>query len=300
MTKLDFFFSTTINHPKPEGISSSEVLPGSSTVDTGVPTSNLAADISSQFHASIQGVSETTQSQSAETVVSDNGVPEAESNALSDAERKALFDGLRASLAMKESLKKGVPDFAQIQKAIEKNPTMMVNLRKLQNMGAQLVITHADQTGVEFADVVRIPDVVAQQEALAGLSAEEKKSVIDQILGPIDPPARLAAGAWFEEMLKRYENAQGLNWPEAMVFAVAHGGTLISCRLHDAMINRNCTVFTGQKYTWYIGNVSIVMECGVAPLGERGKFGVVQKEDVASVRNPSLAVRVAGLRVEIA
>ncbi|MBI3619411.1 hypothetical protein HY213_05260 [Candidatus Peregrinibacteria bacterium] len=90
---------------------------------------------------------------SSEPVAQETGAP----LPLSADEQAKLFKGLQESLQKPEN-REGAPDISVIKAALEKNPTMMVNLRRLQKNRAELVVREFqgdEQKGeryVEFAD----------------------------------------------------------------------------------------------------------------------------------------------------
>ena len=292
-----------MNPQTSEGLPShDDLLPGSGTENIGATINgDLAASMSSQFHISFQGVSKTKRSHSMGNVVLETGVSEARSNSLSDNERAALFDGLRATSAMKENCE-GAPDMSVIETALMKNPKMMFNLKRLQDGGAKLVVTGFQEGHyVEFADAAQNLDVRKQEAGLAGLTEQERNDAIETIVTPIaDDTQNGSARAWLLSRLRRSDGVRGLNFAEALVYAVAHGGTLISHEAYDVLAKKDPSVYEDTTWTWYVKSLSDVMRSGIAPRGFRYGGRAYRDEYDADGRSAYQGGRVAGLRVQIA
>jgi|GEM_PF-6906223 hypothetical protein len=230
-----------------------------------------------------------------------NAARKTDTISLSDKERAALFDGLRATLAMKENCE-GAPDMSVIKAALMKNPSMMFNLKRLQDGGAKLVVTgfQADQY-VEFADAAQNLDIRKQEAGLAGLTEQERNDAIETIVDPIVSDAQKASAKdWLSSQLRRSGDARGLNFAEALVHAVAHGGTLISHGVYAAMAKRDPSVSENNTWTWYLKSLSDVMASGIAPFGIRFGGGALRNVGVAGDRVEFQGGRVAGLRIQFA
>ncbi len=222
---------------------------------------------------------------------------------LSAAEQQELFAALETSLKKPESLTEaeGAPSFESIQAALIKNSTMMCNLYNLQQHGAELVITHVNKDGsILLADAARDLDIEKQEAALQALTAEQRNTAIDTILSPIADEESEEARTWFLAQLEQHNDARGLNFAEALLYAVAHGGTLISYELYDdAIAKRDASVYEPQTWTWYFKQLSTVISSGYAPFGFRNRGEADRRERLAGVRCVVRGGRVAGLRVQI-
>jgi len=274
------------------------LLPGSGTETVGAATNDLAAQIRSQVHVSWSGVTDVGQADSTDTVASE-GVPEAK-NSLSDAERTELFAALRTTLTMKEN-SDGAPAAGVVEAALMENPRMMFNLKRLQDAGAQLVVTDF-QAGqyIEFADAALNLDIPKQGARLAGLTQQERNDAIETIVAPLQNHSQKVMGRdWLLSQLSRSGDVGGLNFAEALVYAVAHGGTPISYELYDAMAQRDPSVFENKTWTWYFKKLSAVINSGDAPGGYRYKGKADRYGYDAVLRNGLQGARVAGLRVQI-
>ena len=227
--------------------------------------------------------------------------PEAARNSLSDKERTALFDGLHATSAMKENCK-DAPDMSVIEAALMKNPAMMFNLRRLQNAGARLVVTDfKEDRYIDFADAAQNLDIRKQGSVLVGLTKQEINDAIETIVATIADDAQKApARDWLLSQLRRSDDAKGLNFAEALVYAAAHGGTLISHAAYDALARKDCSVYEGKTLTWYFESLSEVMASRFAPYGRRGRGVARRYRTDADYRGGGRGGRVAGLRVQIA
>lgn len=227
----------------------------------------------------------------------------ADANLLFDEEKqKELFDGLRKTLQMKENLR-ATPDMAIIEAALIKDPIMMRNMWRLQKAGAQLVVTSIDpdDKSIEFADAAENLDIKKQEAVLAALTEQEKERAIEAILAPIiDGAKKASAKAWLLTQLHRSGDAKGLNYVEALVYAVAHGGSLISYDAYDAIAKRDPNVYEGSSWTWYFQSLSDVMSSGDAPCGDRDRGRVNRDESGADYPNDRQGGRIAGLRVKFA
>ena len=275
------------------------LLPGSGTETVGAATNDLAAQIRSQVYVSWSGVTDVGQADSTDTVASE-GVPEAK-NSLSDAERTELFAALRTTLTMKEN-SDGAPAAGVVEAALMENPRMMFNLKRLQDAGAQLVVTDF-QAGqyIEFADAALNLDIPKQGARLAGLTQQERNDAIETIVAPLQNHSQETMGRdWLLSQLSRSGDVRGLNFAEALVYAVAHGGTPISYELYDAMAQRgDPSVFENKTWTWYFKKLSAVINSGDAPSGYRYKGWADRNEFGADCRFDYQGGRVAGLRVQI-
>jgi hypothetical protein len=221
---------------------------------------------------------------------------------LSESEQQVFFSALSASLDKPESLtiEEGAPSPDRIQAALMENPAMMRNLYNLQNNGAELVITYVNKDGsILLADAALDMNIKKQEAALKALTEGQKNSAIETILAPIPDDEREEARTWFLAQLKRPENATGFNLAEAFLYAVAHGGTLISHKLYDAIAKRDASVYESQTWTWYFEQLSTVISSGLAPYGDRYWGEAARDEDVAGDRDDLQGGRVAGLRVQI-
>lgn len=222
---------------------------------------------------------------------------------LSDADRQALFTGLQATLQRPETCEGARALWGAIEQALLRNPRIIRNLKKLQDMGAELVVMEFQEGQyVEFADAAQNLDIRKQEAGLAELTDQERNDAIETIVAPLgDDTQKALARAWLFSQLRRSDNVmRGLNFAEALVFAVAHGGTLISHAVYDAMAQRDTSAYENNTWTWYITSLSDVISNGDAPLGNRYRGKANRREGVAVYRRGGRGVRVAGLRVEIA
>ncbi len=218
----------------------------------------------------------------------------------SESEQIALFQDLQKTFNKKECLPQGLSDSSRIFDAIKNNPVMKINLRTLQKCGAQIVITHIDETGFTLADVSPNLNVKAQQEVLKNLREEEIDTAIGKILFPLVAEKREQAGQWFRNLLAREQDIKGLNWAEALLFAVANGGTLISQEMLNLFAETDDNVPENEKCTtWYFEKLlTVIGERGYAPCGARLKGAAYCIRCAAKLRTDNLGARVAGLRVQ--
>ncbi len=221
------------------------------------------------------------------------------SDSLSDADRENLFRGLKTTLERTENCDEARGKWDVIEAALMRNPGMTRNLLRLQNMGAELVVTDIDDQNVEFADAAINHNIPKQENALARLAEVERDNAIEQILQPLEPDQRASPMQWILSRLLRPDNTEGLNWVEAMVFAVAHGGTLISYDAYDAMAKKNPSIFENLTWNWYLANLSGVMASGTATGGSRYVDGVSVGEVSAGYRSGDQGARVV-VRVPLA
>lgn len=253
-------------------------------------TGNVEA-MRSDFSVSLFGV----HKDSARHVVQDK-----DRDHLSDADRQALFSGLRATLQRPENCEGAGARWSVIEQALLQNPRMMRKMKSLQDMGAELVVTEfREGQYVEFADAAVNLDIRRQEETLACLAAKERDDAIEQILQPLSVDQKEPARTWILSQLSRSKNAKGLNWVEALVLAVAHGGTLISYVAYDAMAPKDTSIVENATWTWYLKSLSDVMKSGDAPYGNRRGGKARRGVNVADYRGGGRGGRVAGLRVPL-
>lgn len=219
---------------------------------------------------------------------------------LSEADRSSLFSGLQTTLQRPENCE-GVSDqWNAIERVLMTNPRMMRKLWRLQQCGAELVVTDFQEGEyVDFADAARNLNIQKQENALTTLSPREINDAITQILQPLPADQREEARSWILSRLRRSGGQRGLNYVDALVFAVAHGGTLISYEAYDAMARKDASVVENVTWTWYIRNLLKVIESGYAPCGFRYGGHAFQYEADAGYRYDDRGARVSGLRVQI-
>jgi hypothetical protein len=210
---------------------------------------------------------------------------------------------LEESCKKAENCKKASGQWSVIQNALRENPIMMRNLKRLQDAGAELVVTefNVEEKYIEFADAALNLDIKRQQTAFELLTQQERDDAIDNILQPLaeNPEEKVKAKDWITSQLYRSGDGKGLNWAEALVFAVAHGGTLISIDAYNTMARRDPDAYENLTWTWYFEQLSVVMKNGGAPLGARRRGVALRGEGGAYGRVGGLGARVAGLRVQL-
>ncbi|MDD5751200.1 MAG: hypothetical protein PHS73_01625 [Candidatus Peribacteraceae bacterium] len=281
-----------------KGSESRDLLPVSGTIKVA-ETGNVEG-IRSELHGSFLDVSDARKGNSTGGAASTADVSRDNRDSLSDADRQALFNGLQTTLRKPENCE-GVRDkWDVIEAALKKNPRMMLNLKRLQDMGAELVVSDSQEGQyVEFADAAAKLDIRKQEKALQDLTEAERNAVIEQILQTLDQGQRETARQWITAQSQRSSESKGLNWVEALVLSVAHGGTPISYETYEAM-TRKASVLELTTWTWCLQKLSDVMTSGFAPYCSRDFGSVRLTGDSADRRRGDRGGRVAGLRVPIA
>lgn len=227
----------------------------------------------------------------------DSAESQADGQHLSGTDRAALFNGLQATLQRPENCD-GVPQWNVIERSLLANPRMMCNLKRIQDMGAELVVIEClEGRYVEFADAAVNLDVRKQEGALAGLTMKERDDAVEQILQPLPDKQKKSAREWILSQFRRSENQSGLSYVDALVLAVAHGGTLISHEAYNVMARKDEYVVETVTWTWYFKKLSDVMQSDCAPSGTRYCGFARRHEELADGRGSLLGGRVAGLRV---
>ncbi|MBI3619413.1 hypothetical protein HY213_05270 [Candidatus Peregrinibacteria bacterium] len=116
---------------------------------------------------------------------------------------------------------------------------------------------------------------------------------------PIPVHQKEDAKNWIDSQLKRSKDQKGLNHVDALLYAVAHGGTLISHAAYDAWAKKDPSVYEDKTWTWYFHDLLEAMSSGFAPYGDRRRGRANRCERDADRRGAYRGGRVAGLRVQI-
>lgn len=189
---------------------------------------------------------------------------------------------------------------------------MMRHLKRLQDNGAQLVVTEFQEGQyVEFADAAVNLVIQAQEDALANLTLAEKGDAIETILKPLPEDEKEPARNCILRQLHRSESARGLNHVEALLYSVAHSGRLITYEEYLAMAQADKHVVECLTNTWFFKNIADVIQSesihsfggfGVGSrsggyVGNDNRYGADYRGTVG--RDVPRGGRVAGLRVQI-
>jgi len=291
----------------PENGSESRDLPPESGTIRAAETGNVEG-IRSELHGSFLDVSEARQSNSTDGAASTADVPQANCDSLSDADRQALFSGLQTTLWKRENCDGVSGKWDVIEAALKKNPRMMLNLKRLQDMGAELVVSDfQDGQYVEFADVRNYSDTIYQERALAALTTEEIEAAIECKLQSYTSEEQAALRPWIHKQLERQKFSHGLNFVEATIHAMARGGRLFTYEEEKTMAQKNRmlldTIFNWQEDRDLLdimkGCLFAPKEGGVTCYGRRGRGGTFRSGSSVYYRFNDRGGRVAGLRVPI-
>ncbi len=223
------------------------------------------------------------------------------SDVISQEDCDALLNTLWISLMRPETLDGISGKWDGIRQALLRNPIMMRNLRRLQLMGAELVVTDFEEGRfVKFADAADSLDILKQEDALAALTQAEREDAIERILTSVKREQHGEVSRWILGQLNRPADAEGLIWTEALVLAVAHGGTLISTELYLRMAKADPGVSEDDSWTWTLKSLGDVIQSKHAPSATRSNGRIHEANLNANLYRFPPGMRAAELEVSLA
>lgn len=228
------------------------------------------------------------------------GHEQANKDSLSPQEQKECLNALERTMKKSENIDGVTARWGAIEAALRSNPLIMRNLRRLQQAGAELVVTDfRDGILVEFADAALNLNITRQEQVLQRLIEDtaQRDAVIGRIVQSLPEERRGKVTRYILDMLQRSPHHGGFNEIEAVVYAAVHGGNLITPDVLRSFAKRTPNDYEVTD-TWF-SNV-FCLNGGGGPYGYRCGGKILNSWKVnSSCRERSTGARVAGLRVPL-